>query len=160
MYSYSALEKSRKSEAAKLQRRVPTFRPLQAKEKDNGGLFGDNVHRRVMRGLSSGKQSSSPYLRGSSANAVQLKGIVQRANGRHAYQAGAGNRWHIHHEEHIKYDGIDGTRVNFENKKKRQIFNELGRKIDIHSVRHPELIASTGGNDFKDCINWIRAHIR
>ncbi len=160
MYSYSALEKSSKSEAAQPKRRVPTFKPLQAKEKDNGGLFGDTVHRRVMRGLSSDKRSTSPYLRGSNANAVQLKGIVQMANGRNAYQAGKGNGWHVHYKGHIKYRKSDKTRVDFAGRSKRKIFQDLGQTINREDRNIPGLIRSTGGDDFKDCINWIRDHIK
>lgn len=148
MYSYSALEKSSKSEAAHPKRSV--LKPLQAKEKDNGGLFGDTVHRRVMRGLSSDKQSTSPYLRGSSANAVQLKGIVQRANGQHAYQAGDPNGWHIHHREHIRFD--DHFRVNFRGRKLKKILKELRKKIDRHGL------ANTLDRNFHDCIHWIFVH--
>ncbi len=150
MYSYSALEKSRKSEAAKLQRRVPTFRPLQAKEKDNGGLFGDNVHRRVMRGLSSGKQSTSPYLRGSSANAVQLKGIVQRANGDNAYDVGDPSRWHVHHGSHLRFD--HHLRVNFAGRTLKKFLKDLRRKIDDNGL------ANTIDDNFRECIHWIFVH--
>ncbi len=79
MYSYLSLEKPKKGEAAQPKQSVPTFKPLQAKEKDNGGLFSDTVHRRVIQCFSSCKQNPSPFLRGSNTNAVRLKGIVQIA---------------------------------------------------------------------------------
>ncbi len=155
MYSYSALEKSRKSEAAQPKRRVPAFKPLQAKEKDNGGLFGDTVHRRVMRGLSSDKQSSSPYLRGSSANAVQLKGVVQRANGRNAYDAGIGANWHVHHGEHVKYDGRNETRVNFAGRTAQQVLTELAQVIQNNNLGY----TTVNNPHYNSCIRWINRYV-
>lgn len=73
----------------------------------------------------------------------------------HRFNAGIGNDWHIHYEEHIKYHTMDNSRVNFATKRKRQIFQELGEKINrlnlVNTVRN--------NSHFTECRDWIRRNI-
>lgn len=104
----------------------------------------------------------SRAIANSETGSRQLKGVVdnrltQRTLNKviqGVFTAGIGGDWHIHYEDHIKYSNNNGTRVNFDNRTKRQIFNMLGQKINNYG-----LAATTGNVYFIACRDWIRANI-
>ncbi len=158
MYQFSESKKVRQNESVQRKRSNQTFGSLQKKQTDDtGSLFDDTLHQRLMQSSASGNKDAHPYLSvsGSDNNAVQLKGVVQRANGANAYYAGSGNDWHIHHGDHIKYRSMNETRVNFDGRRRKKIFRELRQRIHDNN-----LVNTLGSQQFSSCIHWIFQHIR
>ncbi len=66
------------------------------------------------------------------------------------FDAGEGGKWHIHYE-HIKLGNNQDSRVNFNDRSKKEIRKELGEKIDRYGL-------NVGGDletSFKACIKYI-----
>ncbi len=76
---------------------------------------------------------------------IQKKGIN--------FQAGTGDGWHVH-KDHIKYNSNNATRINFDNRSRREIGYQLEEVIQrngLAETKHRE--------DFIECKTWIRDHI-
>lgn len=157
MYQFPKLKEKVEHKPVLQKRGDRTCRPFREnKTNDTGGLFDDTLHQRLMQSPASDKRNTNPYLcrNASDDHTVQLKNVVQMANGDNAYDAGAGGDWHIHYGQHIKYDGMNETRVNFHGRSRKQIRRELGAIIDRYAV----LQNTVRGQNFRACINWINDH--
>ena len=67
--------------------------------------------------------------------------------------AGEGSKWHIHFD-HMKLGNLTKSRIEFNGRPKRAIFQELGEKINRHNLNiHGDLKDS-----FDACIAYIRDH--
>lgn len=153
MYQFVKSEKAAQNESVQLKRSSRTF----ATSQNTGSLFDDTLHQRLTQSSASVNKDAHPYLGGSGSdnNAAQLKSVAQMANGANAYDAGSGDDWHIHYGSHIKYRGMDETRVNFLGRKKKKILRELRRII-----RANRLEGTVQSQHFHNCMRWIFKYIR
>ena len=87
------------------------------------------------------------------AKALQRKVLQAKVMQRERFDAGSGSVWHIHHD-HIKLGNNQDSRVNFNNRSKKDIRQELGEKIDRYGLNVGGDLAAS----FRDCINYINSH--
>lgn len=73
--------------------------------------------------------------------------ILQRIR----YEAGIGNDWHVH-KDHVKYDGSNSSRVNFNRRPSNTIINELNWKIQRFGLQN----TIKNNKNYDDCIQWIK----
>ncbi len=78
------------------------------------------------------------------AEAVQLGSKKRRVK---RYDAGAGADWHVH-KGHIKYDGNNKSRVNFNQRQAAVILNEVAQKVARYSL-------PTNSIHYTKCLNYI-----
>lgn len=91
-------------------------------------------------------QMTPKVNRQASISQILQNKVIQRES----YTAGVGSGWHIHYNEHMKYNGTDGTRVNFDGRTRKKILQDLGQKITSNRLE-----GKIKGADFKACIKWI-----
>jgi hypothetical protein len=79
----------------------------------------------------------------------QQQPVFQLAGGAHAYDAGAGEYWHVHHGDHVKFGGLGGTRINFGGRNRSQILRQLRGQRNVPPRSHQ------GAISYRQCVNWI-----
>jgi hypothetical protein len=80
---------------------------------------------------------------------LQQAPVFQLAGGDHAYDAGEGAYWHIHHGEHVKFGGQGETRINFGGRTRNKILRQLRGKRNLT----PQ--SQEGAQTYHQCVNWI-----
>ena len=80
---------------------------------------------------------------------LQQAPVYQLAGGDHAYDAGEGAYWHIHHGDHVKFGGQGETRINFAGRARNKILKQLRSKRSLT----PQ--SREGAQSYHDCVNWI-----
>jgi len=84
---------------------------------------------------------------------------VQRARtkGVNSYDAGIGEAWHIHHGEHVKYNGNDDTRMNFDGRSKEEVLAHM----NLYNAELPDKYRNNPivVDSYLKCVKWINKNL-
>ncbi|WP_223605663.1 hypothetical protein [Chryseobacterium sp. OSA05B] len=69
-------------------------------------------------------------------------------------EAGAANLWHIH-KDHIKYDTINATRVDFNGRTLEKIMAKLADNAPLNA---PYLQRADQKSTYDQCLKWIEKY--
>ncbi len=84
---------------------------------------------------------------------------VQRARtkGVNSYDAGIGAAWHVHHGEHVKYNGNDDTRMNFDGRSKEEVLEHMAQyhaELPNKYRNNPVVVDS-----YLKCQKWVNKNL-
>jgi len=116
------------------------------------GVAQMKAHQEMVNNSPQMKQAAQLQAMANSFTSQQTP-VFQLAGGDHAYDAGDGALWHVHHGDHVKFGGQVNTRINFGGRTRNQVLRQLRGRRNL-TPQTPD-----GARTYMECVRWILRNV-